>query len=314
MTAIANTGNIGRALAAAFALLVVISTASAQTYGVVTKPNVEYVVHDGVKLTGDFYLPKGLDKAPVLVAVHGGGWRAGSPDGFKTLGPFLAKNGYALFAIRYRLAQNGIKSYPAAVYDVKAAVQFVRAKAAEFGLDPARIGLTGASAGAHLASLVGIAANEPQFSTLYRDDPNAAVPAEVKAVVSFYGIYDMQEQWNHDQLSRPPGGQITEAFLGVPPTKDRRVYFEASPIAYATVDKNRTRYLLVHGKEDDIVDPAQATNFLTLLKQAGFNANIVLLPGAGHAFIGEPFEETSAVPSFSEQVAPRVLRFLQGAL
>ncbi len=58
-------------------LLVAAEVAPAQTYAVTTKPNVEYVVHEGVRLTGDFYLPKGLDKAPVIVAVHGGGWQAG---------------------------------------------------------------------------------------------------------------------------------------------------------------------------------------------------------------------------------------------
>lgn len=67
-------------------LLVVAQVAPAQTYGVTTKPGIEYVVHEGVKLTGDFYLPKGLDKAPVIVAVHGGGWQAGSPDFAQCLG------------------------------------------------------------------------------------------------------------------------------------------------------------------------------------------------------------------------------------
>jgi dipeptidyl aminopeptidase/acylaminoacyl peptidase len=189
-------------------------------------------------------------------------------------------------------------------------VQFVRAKAADLGVDPARIALAGASAGAHLASLVGLAANEPQFSTLYRDDPNAAVSAEVKAVVSYYGVYDMQAMWVHELADRPVD-LITERFFGVSPTKDRRIYFEASPAAYTTVDKNRTRFMLIHGKEDDIVDPKQATDFLVLLKQAGFNANIALVPGAGHAFINEPMDESA---SFTAQVAPRLLRFLQTAL
>jgi acetyl esterase/lipase len=290
-------------------LLITTQVALAQTYAVTTKPNVEYVVHEGVKLTGDFYLPKGLDKAPVIVAVHGGGWQAGSPDSLNAWAPFMARNGYAVFAIRYRLAKPGAGSYPAAVYDVKAAVQFVRAKAAELGFDPTRVALAGASAGAHLASLVGIAGSEPQFSTQYRDDPNAAVPADVKVVISYYGVYDMQAQWTHDLVSRTDS--ITEKFIGVPPTKDRRVYFEASPVAYATVDKNRTRFMLIHGKEDDIVDPKQATDFLVLLKQAGFSANIALVPGAGHAFINEPQDETI---SFSAQVAPRLLRFLKAAL
>jgi acetyl esterase/lipase len=298
------------ALLVAAPLLAAAQVAFAQTYGVTTRPNIEYVVHDGVKLTGDLYLPKGLDKAPVLVAVHGGGWQAGSPDSLNRWAPFMAHNGYAVFAIRYRLAKPGVKSYPAAVYDVKAAVQFVRAKAADLGVDPARIALAGASAGAHLASLVGLAGGEPQFSTLYRDDPNAAVSADVKAVISYYGVYDMQAQWTHELPGRPVD-LITERFLGVAPMKDRRVYFEASPVAYATVDKNRTRFMLIAGKEDDIVDPKQATDFLVLLKQAGFTANIALVPGAGHAFINEPMDESV---SFSAQVAPRLLRFLQTAL
>ena len=125
--------------AAAFLTFAALHGPNAQGYAVVTKPNVQYVEHDGVKLTGDFYSPKGLDKAPVLIAAHGGGWLGGNPAAFQNLGPFLARNGYAVFAIRYRLAKPGMKMYPAEVYDVKAAVQFVRAKAADLGVDPARM-------------------------------------------------------------------------------------------------------------------------------------------------------------------------------
>ncbi len=291
-------------------LLVAAPAAMAQSYDVEARSNVEYAVHDGVKLTGELYRPNGLDKAPVIVAVHGGGWQGGNPDAFRLFAPFLARHGYAVYAIRYRLAKPGVKSYPDAVYDVKAAVQFVRAKATELGLDPTRIALLGASAGGHLAALVGVAASEPQFSIKYRDDANATVSSDVKAVVSFYGIYDMQAQWQHDQLSRP-FDQITEKFIGVAPPKDRRVYFEASPSAYATVDKNRTRYLLIHGQEDDIVDPRQGSDFLLILKQAGFTANLIQVPGAAHAWINEPLDDPG---SFISVVAPRVLRFLQAAL
>ena len=77
---------------------------------------------------------------------HGGGWQAGSRASYKYWGPFLARNGYALFSIDYRLRKAG--TYPGSVYDVKAAVQFVRARAADLGLDPERIGLMGDSAGA----------------------------------------------------------------------------------------------------------------------------------------------------------------------
>ena len=83
------------------------------------------------------------------------------------------------------------------------------------------------------------------------------MPAGVKTVVSLYGIYDMLAQWQHDQIARPRD-QISEKFLGVTPMQNRKVYFESSPLSYATVDRNRTRFLLVHGTDDDIVDKAQA--------------------------------------------------------
>jgi acetyl esterase/lipase len=289
-------------------------SAHAQTYGVTARSNVDYVEHDGIKLTGDLYLPKGLDKAPVLIAVHGGGWQIGGPIFYRYLGPFLAKNGVAVFAIRYRLSKPGAKSYPGAVYDVKAAVQFVRANAAQLGVDPDRIGMVGDSAGAHLAALVALAGDEPPFSTEYRNDPHAATPANVKAVIGFYGVYDMQAQWHHDQITRPRD-QITEKFLGVSPIQSRRTYFDASPLSYATLDKNektRTRFLLIHGTADDIVDPqTQSQAFLTALKQAGFFVRTIVVPGSGHFWASDPIEEPG---SYGAQAAPQMLRFLQGGL
>src|SRR5438445_8661260 len=135
---------------------------------VTTRTNIEYVEHDGVKLSGDLYLPKGVAKAPVIIAVHGGGWQNGNRATFKYLGPHLAKSGIGLFTISYRLGKAGI--YPKEVYDVKSAIQFVRAKAGDLGVDPDRIGLMGASAGAHLVALVGLA--HDQFTSEYRSDPN----------------------------------------------------------------------------------------------------------------------------------------------
>jgi acetyl esterase/lipase len=285
--------------------------AKAAEYEVITRSNIEYVQHDGTALAGDLYLPKGLEKAPVLVAVHGGGWQGSSRDNYKYWGPYLAKNGYAVFAVSYRLSKPNAKTYPAAVYDVKAAVQFVRAKAGELGVDPERIGMIGDSAGAHLASLVALAGGEPLFSSEYRNDPHAAVSPAVKAVVGIYGVYDMQAQWEHDQLSRPYD-QITEKFIGGPPTADRRVYFDASPTSYATRDKNRTRFLLVYGTADDIVDyTTQSQRFLLSLKQAGFFVRNVEIPGGPHFWISDPVEEAGSIGSM---VGPRMLRFLAASL
>jgi acetyl esterase/lipase len=153
--------------------------AQAADYAVSMQPGLIYAEHDGIKLLGDLYQPKGLPKAPVLVAMHGGGWQAGTRATYKYWGPFLARNGIAVLSIEYRLGPPGL--YPKAVYDAKAAIQFVRAKAATFDIDPDRVGLIGDSAGAHLSALVALA--DDQFAAQYVDDANAGVSARVKVVV-----------------------------------------------------------------------------------------------------------------------------------
>jgi len=276
---------------------------------VAIKPDILFAEHDGVELLGDLYLPKGTGKTPVLVGVHGGGFQLGDRKFYRHWGNYLAKHGYAVFSIEYRLMKPGVKTWPGVVGDCKAAVQFVRANARDFGVDPDRIGMIGDSAGAHLSALVALAGDEPPFAGQYPDDPYADTPANVKAVIGFYGAYDMVAQWEHDQISRPLD-QITEKFLGCSPMVSRKAFFEASPLSYATADKNSTRFLLIYGHEDDIVDPAtQSEKFLTALKQAGFFARTIVVPGAGHFWTVDPVEEPG---SFGAYAGPRVLRFLAG--
>jgi acetyl esterase/lipase len=274
-------------------------------------PDLLYAVHDGVELVGDLYLPEGVDKAPLLVAVHGGGWQIGDRSVYQHWGPYLAARGFALFSTEYRLMKPGAGTWPGAAYDVKAAVQFIRAKAPEFGVDPGRIGMIGDSAGAHLTSLVALAGEELLLSTEYRGDAHAGVSCAVKAVIGFYGVYDMQAQWEHDQIYRP-GDQITEKFLGGAPAASRKVFFDASPLSYATIDKNSTKFLLIYGREDEIVDPTtQSDRFLVALKQAGFFARNIVIPEAGHFWAADPVEEPG---SFGARTAPRLVRFLEAAL
>jgi acetyl esterase/lipase len=298
------------ALLFAFILMLPPVVAKSATYEVLTRNDIVFAEHDGVQLLADLYSPKGLEAAPVLVAVHGGGWQIGSRKFYTNWGPFLAKNGYAVFSIEYRLMKPSVKTYPGAVYDVKAAVQYVRAKANELGIDPDRIGMIGDSAGGHLSALVALAAAEPLYSGAYKSDANAGVPSKVKAVVGAYGVYDMAAQWQHDLMARPLDN-ITEKFLGTAPHTDRKVFFEASPISYAVTGKNTTRFLLVHGTDDDIVDPAtQSVAFLNALTQARFFVRRVIIPGAGHFFMTDPVDDTS----YNGIAGPKVLRFLAEVL
>jgi acetyl esterase/lipase len=283
----------------------------AKEHKVVAELDIVFAEHDGVKLLGDLYLPEGVTNAPVVVGVHGGGWQIGDRKFYRYWGNYLAKHGYATFAIEYRLMKPGFKTWPGAVCDCMAAVQFVRGRAVELGLDPRRVALMGDSAGAHLAALVALAGEESLFSSEYRNDRYAAVPAGVKAVVGVYGVYDMAAQWEHDLVARPRD-PITEKFLGCAPTVNRKVFFEASPLSYATVDKNTTRFLLIYGREDDVADPAtQSERFLLALKQAGFFARTIVVPGAGHFWSADPIEEPG---SFGAYVGPRLLRFLGAAM
>jgi acetyl esterase/lipase len=274
--------------------------------GVTIHNGIAYAQHDGVELAGDLYLPKGKKDAPALVAVHGGGWVQGARSAFQYWGPYLAARGIAMFSLSYRLATKG-KTFPQAVQDVLAGVQFVRGKAGEFGIDPARIGLMGASAGGHLAALAALGWSSGKFAKAYPQDAFASLEANVKCLVGVYGIYDAVAMWTNYQLQ---GGRDNnfEKFMGVPPMENRQLYFDASPISYATFANNKIGVLLVTGTEDDLVDPKEHTYpFQLALKQAGFFVRPCIVPGAPHYWMNDPIEEPG---SYSGFLAPRLLRFL----
>jgi acetyl esterase/lipase len=271
----------------------------------------QYAMHDGIGLSGDFYRPAAATLSPVVIAVHGGAWKVGDAADFQYWGPWLASRGIAVYSIEYRLVRGQQNKFPAAVFDVRAAVQFVRANAKRLGTDPKRIGLIGASAGAHLSALVALAGEKPTFKAGYPDDPHRDTSTAVKAVVAAYGIYDMLAQWEHDQICRPYD-QITELFLGVRPTEDKFRYFEASPIAYATTHANSTSFLLSWGTDDDIVDwKTQSRSFLTALKQSGYYVRTLPVQGAPHFWMYAPIDESHGHVGFA---APKVLRFFRERL
>src|SRR5258706_1935726 len=124
---------------------------------------IEYAVHGGVALKGHLYAPKGPSRFPLVIAVHGGGWRLANLHNLRILGPWLAERGYATLAVTHRLSKPAEKAYPEAVQDVRAAVQVAKGKAAELRIDPERIALMGDSSGGHLAALVALAREHALF-------------------------------------------------------------------------------------------------------------------------------------------------------
>jgi acetyl esterase/lipase len=282
-------------------------------------PDNEYEVQHGIiyqgtgdeALNGDLYKPKGSGKFPVLIAVHGGDWRFADASLYEHWGPYLAKNGYAVFAINYRLVKDKTNLYPAAVQDVRAAVQFLRQQAASYQLDPERIGLMGDSAGAHLASLVALAGDLPPFSDAVKGESAMAVSTRVKVCIGIYGSYDLTAKWEHSKRFYP-NNNIAQGFIGSSLVDNRKIYFEASPLSYVTRDNNQTEFLLSWGAKDKFVDPnGQSIAFMHALKQAGYPVRAVVLKNAGHYWASEPIRVPGTKPGY---LAPRLLNFLKEKL
>jgi acetyl esterase/lipase len=262
-----------------------------------------YATHDGVALLGDLYVPKGAGPFPVLVALHGGGWVQGARNAFRHWGPHLARHGYALFAISYRLAKTGQKTFPHAVKDALAAVQFVHTSAREYRLDGERVGLLGASAGANIAALAAFG----REAAIFAGGGAPQMHAPVKVLVGVYGVYDVLAMWQRYQETSPRENNI-EKFIGAAPMENRQLYFDASPISYATIANNKIGVFLACGTEDDLVDRrTQTDGFLFALKQAGFFVRTCILAGAGHYWMNDPIDEPTSHPGY---MAPRLLRFL----
>jgi acetyl esterase/lipase len=112
------------------------------------RKNVQFGMHDGETLTGDYYAPPGTEPYPALVAVHGGGWQLGTAEEYQSWGPYLAHRGYVLLAINFCLVHGPKYRYPAAVHDTRAAVQFLRSQASALKVDLTRLGCMGNSVGA----------------------------------------------------------------------------------------------------------------------------------------------------------------------
>lgn len=287
------------------------STASQPDMAFEVQEGIEFAVHDGVSLKGNLYRPRSAGPCPVVIGIHGGGWQTGEASRYRYWGEWLAARGYALFAVTYRLSAPGRKTFPECFHDARAAVQFVRSNAAALGVDGQRIALMGDSAGGHLASMVALAGDRPEFAGAYPDDPYSAVSTRVKVVVPVYGVFDLYQQWQHDLVARPRDS-IVEKLLGVSAIDDKHAYFNASPLSWVTGRDNATAFLVVWGTRDDTVDyDAQSEAFMLALKQAGHFVRPVVLEGAPHFWVWEPVDDPRNPNHF---LAPRLLSFLEQRL
>ncbi len=279
-------------------------------YGIEERPGLLIAVHDGEELRGDAYLPDHPGSFPGIVLLHGGAFTKGSRSSYATWGRFLASHGYVALSADYRLATNDRPTYPQCIWDVKAAIQFLRGAANDLRVDPQRLGVMGGSAGGYLAAMAALTAHEPAFTNPYAD-PYADLGAEVSVVVPMAGTFDLIAQWEHDRTARPPGADMAEAFIGGTPLDARRRYSEASPIFHASAANARgTKWLIAWGTLDDVTPPPLHSERLAHdLKLAGALVRLAPLVGAPHFWYME--SEADQAGSYNVQFAGRLLSFLR---
>lgn len=283
-----------RILMATLLLAFAVESAQGQS-GVQTRTNVEYAVHDGVSLVGDLYMPSGGGSHPAMVFIHGGGFARGSKAGYgNTWGPYLAARGYVVFSIDYRLSKPTQTTWPQALLDCKAGVQYLRGNAAALGVDADRIGVGGDSAGATLAALVAVTQDFPQFANRYPMDAYASSSTKVKVAVPIYGVYDMMAQQKYESgLENNP--KNLDQFLGGTSNQMSGAYFESSALNYireaaaglgsvATPNMGtKIPWFLAWGMADPVVPPAgQSVVFVQALRDAGATVTAVPVPKTDH--------------------------------
>ena len=228
--------------------------------------NVEYKNINGESLQLDLYKPKNISQpAPLLVFVHGGSWVKGKRADMLALVIDFAERGYITATVSYRLGR-----YPHAVQDVSDAVNWFYNHANDYGYDPDRIALVGASAGAHLAMLAAYGWEDKTKS----DSTNKG--HRVKAVVNIFGPVDLTTDFARN---RP----MTRAFLGKSYEEAPELYKEASPIKY--VHANVPPTMIIHGTSDELVPNSQADLLKAKLDSAGVPCADYRFPLWPHAMI-----------------------------
>jgi acetyl esterase/lipase len=215
----------------------------------------------------DIYLPAGrtTDSTKLMVMVHGGAWITGDKSDFAADIPIIKQRlpNYAIANINYRLATVNTNPFPAQENDMKAALNFLVQKSAEYKYGQ-KIVLLGASAGGHLAML-----------QAYKN----ATP-KVSAVVDFFGPADMVALYN--QTMDPVSQYGITILIGGTPATNPAMYQQSSPINFITAQSPPT--IILHGQKDSIVHVSQANTLKAKLQTAGVVHQLNIYPGVGHDF------------------------------
>jgi len=238
----------------------------------------------GRPLKLDLVLPKEKSDRPrpVIVFIHGGGWRNGDKaGGVGRVIPFVATGDYVGASVGYRLS--GEATWPAQIHDCKAAIRWLKANADKYGIDPERIGVWGSSAGGHLVNMLGTSGDVQE---LEGDCGSPGQSSRVCCVVPFCGPA------NFLAPKRFEGGRSPSAvdlLLGGKIEDKQELAKQASPITH--VSKDDPPFLIVHGTADNTVPFEQAEMFYAALRKAEVDVTLVKILGGGHGIGGEEVQQ-----------------------
>jgi acetyl esterase/lipase len=252
--------------------------------------DIEYVRIGDKALQLDLYQPDGVANAPLLVWVHGGAWEAGSKSPMPATA--LVEHGYAIASVDFRPASAAV--FPGQVHDLKAAIRFLRATAATYGYDAERIGILGASSGAHLAVLVATTHGSAELEGTLGEHGDES--SAVQAIVSYFGASNLTTILAQ---STPFGVGIRtpalKRLLGALPEENVTLARLASPVFH--VDANDPPLLLLHGDQDPQMPINQSHELPGAYEQLGLMAVFIVLHGAaqgGDAFFAPHTVESVA--------------------
>jgi len=247
---------------------------------VIFERSIEYCNPDNQHLQLNLARPKASPHpCAAVLCIHGGGFRAGTREGYDKLCLTLAQNGFLGATITYRLAPK--YQFPAAVHDSKAAIRWLRANARKYNIDPQKIGVTGGSAGGHLAQFLGVTQGVPEFE----GDQNSGFSSSVACVVNVYGPSDFTKSYGKSVDAH----EVLPLWLGGNLEQQRLRHIKASPLNWVTPAAAPT--LIIHGTEDKYVAYEQAVWMRDRLNACGVEVELLTLEGAGHGFKGADAEK-----------------------
>lgn len=247
-----------------------------RTHGVERIRNLSYGPHGRRNLL-DVYRPRdGAEHCPVLFQIHGGGWTIGQKDQQALpLMYHLAARGWVCVAANYRLSPRA--TFPDHLVDVKRALAWIRRHGAEHGADPSFVVVTGGSAGGHLAAMVALTPNDPEYQPGFED-----VDTTVQGCVPFYGVYDFLDC--HGERGRSSMTPFLQRLVMKCSPLDHRDRWErASPIMRVTADA--PPFFVIHGTHDSLAFVEDTRHFVAALRAVSRQPVLYAeLPGAQHAF------------------------------